>query len=293
MADLLSTAAQNRALDAVVAVEMDRARLFAREVHELVALGGLSASEQDYGEVVQFAQLELAGSCRLGQGTATIRLLQAERLVVVALPLTLRALEQGALFVHQAKVMLERTANCTEQIAREVERRVLPAGLGACPADLGRQVAKTVLLVEAELDAQAALERRDTARRSRRTWTRPELDGMGVAGALLTAHTAGHLDGYGPLSAEHVRMLLPHASLRRIAVDTHTGRPIWIDPTTHPACPDPGAAHPAAQPAASGRDGRPGRTPARPVRRAAPAGRPPGPPLRRPRLRRHHPTHRT
>ncbi len=154
MAVLLSTAAQNRALDAVVAVEADRARLFAREVHELVALGGRSASEQDYGEVVQFAQLELAGSCRLGQGTATIRLLQAERLVV-ALPLTLRALEQGALFVHQAKVVLERTANCTEHIAREVERRVLPAGLGACPADLGRQVAKTVLLVEAELDAQA------------------------------------------------------------------------------------------------------------------------------------------
>jgi len=244
MADLLSTAAQNRALDAVVAVEMDRARLFAREVHELVALGGLSASEQDYGEVVQFAQLELAGSCRLGQGTATIRLLQAERLVVVALPPTLRALEQGALFVHQAKVMLERTANCTEQIAREVERRVLPAGLGACPADLGRQVAKTVLLVEAELDAQAALERRGTARRSRRTWTRPELDGMGVAGALLTAP---HRRPPGRLRAAQ-RRARPHAAAaRQPAPDRggHPHRPADLDRPDHPPrLPRPGCCAP-------------------------------------------------
>jgi len=140
MADLLSTTAQNRALDAVVAVEMDRARLFAREVHELVALGGLSASEQDYGEVVQFAQLELAGSCRLGQGTATIRLLQAERLVV-ALPLTLRALEQGALFApgqggagaHRQLHRAHRPGGGTPGAARR------PGGVPGRPGPAGRQ----------------------------------------------------------------------------------------------------------------------------------------------------------
>ena len=40
----------------------------------------------------------------------------------------------------------------------------------------------------------------------------------------------GLLDGYGPISASHVRRLLPRARLQRVVVDDRTGEPIAVDP---------------------------------------------------------------
>ncbi|MDT7571297.1 MAG: hypothetical protein QOE05_1471 [Actinomycetota bacterium] len=44
----------------------------------------------------------------------------------------------------------------------------------------------------------------------------------------------GVVDGYGEISAEHVRLLRPHASLRPIYVDAQTGQPIQIGETLIP-----------------------------------------------------------
>lgn len=44
----------------------------------------------------------------------------------------------------------------------------------------------------------------------------------------------GHLEGLGPLSAEHARLLIPYAGLRRVFVDPHSGVPFGVDPQLHP-----------------------------------------------------------
>ena len=78
-----------------------------------------------------------------------------------ALPRTLGLLAEGALLVHQAKVLLHATGNCTTELARQVETEVLAAG-GAklCPADLQRQVTAVVLRVESEAATAATAEQR-------------------------------------------------------------------------------------------------------------------------------------
>jgi hypothetical protein len=61
-----------------------------------------------------------------------------------------------------------------------------------------------------------------------------------VSTALEVSRTPGSLDGYGPVSAEHVRLLRP-TLLRRVLVDGLTGRPLALDDRPTPAGPDPQA----------------------------------------------------
>ncbi len=70
-----------------------------------------------------------------------------------------------------------------------------------------------------------------------------------VATVLGWSEHPGHLDGYGPISAEHTRLLLPTAHLRRILTDQHTGQPLHADTHLHGPHPDPAA--PAAAAAAA------------------------------------------
>jgi hypothetical protein len=49
----------------------------------------------------------------------------------------------------------------------------------------------------------------------------------------------GIVDGYGEISAEHVRLLRPHASLRAIYVDAQTGQPIQVGDTLVPPSAEP------------------------------------------------------
>lgn len=74
----------------------------------------------------------------------------------------------------------------------------------------------------------------------------------------------GLLDGYGPISASHVRRLLPRARLQRVVVDDRTGEPIAVDP---PLPPDAPPADPHRTPAdlvAAGPDAHHARRPAPP-----------------------------
>jgi hypothetical protein len=263
-------------------------------------------------------------------------------------------LQSGQLLMHQAKVLLHRTAECTAEVARAVEATVLPAAAGLCPSDLTRMVDRVRLRIESERADAAEAERQEKAKAARRrTWIRPTADGMAIAGALLTDEQAvawaagmdalerrerladraaeadrtaeqrradlfaalpalvlagtaaddahrraaglptggrmsspadgqpeplfdapaavpppwtfspeqvcgqvilnihvpvstvldlsrepGTLDGYGPVSAEHIRLLRPY-SFRRVMVDALTGRPIAVDDKPTPAADTP------------------------------------------------------
>ena len=57
--------------------------------------------------------------------------------------------------------------------------------------------------------------------------------------ALEIDNTSGWITGYGPVPAEHLRYLLPHAALRRVAVDSHTGVPLAADAALLPPTGDP------------------------------------------------------
>jgi len=137
--------------------------------------------------VEQFPQLELAAAWRIGQQTATRWLGEAEHFRT-HLPQTLLALESGTLLVHQASALLHRTLHCTPSVALAVEAALLPTAAALCPSDLRKRVDKAVLRAEsAQTDPEAAEQRHADAVADRRTWTRAELDGMGLAAAVLTA----------------------------------------------------------------------------------------------------------
>ena len=47
-------------------------------------------------------------------------------------------------------------------------------------------------------------------------------------------HRSGWLEGYGPVTAEHTRLLVPVAGLRQLYVAHDSGLPLALDPITHP-----------------------------------------------------------
>ncbi len=59
-----------------------------------------------------------------------------------------------------------------------------------------------------------------------------------VSTVLDLSSAPGSLDRYGPVSAEHVRLLRPH-SWRRVMVDARSGRPLAVDDRTSPVPDDP------------------------------------------------------
>ena len=67
-----------------------------------------------------------------------------------------------------------------------------------------------------------------------------------VSTVLELSRAPGTLDGYGPVSAEHVRLLRPTA-YRRVLVDGRTGRPIALDDRTTPTDPSPDRARAQVQ----------------------------------------------
>lgn len=288
------SSAQQALLDGCVERLRAEARSLAGRIRALVELTALSMAPDEPGER-RFLELEVAGSFAVGQVTAARWLHEADR-YACALPVTLGLLEIGGLLVHQAMVLLHSTSHCPVEVARQVESEVLPGGAGLCPADLRRLITRTVLRIESEqADAAAAEQRHAAAAAERRTSTRPEPDGMGLAGAVLIAdqrradlfaalpamllearaqlfaaglvpagsrtvapkivlnvhvpvstvlelsREPGALDGYGPVSAEHVRLLRPTA-FRRVMVDAISGRPIAVDDRTTAFDTDPEAA---------------------------------------------------
>jgi hypothetical protein len=66
-----------------------------------------------------------------------------------------------------------------------------------------------------------------------------------VSTVLDRGSEPGIADGFGEISAEHVRLLRPHASLRPIYVDAQTGQPIQVGDTLIPPAGEPTGDHAA------------------------------------------------
>ncbi len=181
----------DEALDAVRAALQTDARSWAAQVRTTARLA--DAARAVGGADRAFVELEVAGSWSVGQATATRWLVEAEQLTT-SLPQTLAALEAGELLVHQARVLLHVTRACDPGIARRVEAEVLATDgvAGLCPADLRALATRVLLRLESEaVGSDLAEQRHADAAALRRTWSRPDGDGMGVAGALLTAEQLG------------------------------------------------------------------------------------------------------
>ena len=143
-------------LDVLAAAE---ARGFAERVEVLVELAAVSALLQRTDGIERYPELDVAGTLRIGQVAAGLRIGEALRLHAV-LTCTLAGLRSGRVLVPQALVLLRETRSCSEQVAADAERRVFsglgPDGLAPWFAgDLTRRVKRAVLQAEAALEPRA------------------------------------------------------------------------------------------------------------------------------------------
>lgn len=172
---------QRAALAEVAAADAAQAQVYARRMrarYELTRLWEQAPGPDD------FVILELAGTARIGQSQAATELADATRLVEV-FSSTLSALQDGVVFEPAVTLLLRTTRNCSDQIAAEVERRVLPRLLGGNSTELRRLLRETVLQAEVDLDADAVERRERAARDQQAVWISPREDGMCQVGAYL------------------------------------------------------------------------------------------------------------
>ena len=135
----------------------------------------------------QFVQLEMAGAWQVGQLTASRWLWESERMHD-ALPQTLAMLDAATCSSTRRRCCCTAPATARRRSPGRSRRRLLPAGAALVPADLARRVDRAVLQVESEqADAAAAEQRHADAAAERHVFAKPLLDGMGLAGAVLTA----------------------------------------------------------------------------------------------------------
>ncbi len=98
---------------------------------------------------------------------------------------TLALLEQGAVFVPTVELLLGLTRRCTDEVAAEVERRVLARLAADNTTDLRRLLRAVVLQTEVDLDPDLVREREQQARDDRNVWVAPGEDGMAQIGATV------------------------------------------------------------------------------------------------------------
>ena len=167
------------------------ARRYAEQVDLLRELSEISGALQRVTGVDRYLPIDVAGTLRIGQHAADLRLHEAERLHTT-LTLTLARLRSGTVLVPQARIVLEETRRCSEQVAAEAERRLYaglsPAALaGMIGGKLSRRVKAVVLEAEAALEPDQTLEREADARAERRVTVRSEPDATASLWALLPA----------------------------------------------------------------------------------------------------------
>ena len=134
--------------------------------------------------------LEVAGTAQVSQRSAESRIADATHLVEL-LPLTLAALQGGALFVPHARAIIRETSVCSADVCAEVERQVLATASERTPAELGKLVQRAVLAA----DPVAAEQAHEQAERGRATWVKPAPDGMVMQGSYLTAVQGKRFEG--------------------------------------------------------------------------------------------------
>jgi len=128
---------------------------------------------------------EVAAALHVAPGTGAARLDWAIELTR-RLPATLAAMESGGVTYSKARVISEETLNLSPEAVAAVEEQVLAGIEELTPGQLRRRVKKTVLAI----DAAAADQRGEEARRERKVVVSPRPDGMAEFWALLPAQDA-------------------------------------------------------------------------------------------------------
>ena len=176
-----SVAEQRAVLEALEALESEKARLHARGLQLRAELAQLWADER-----AGFAEIELAGTALVGQYRAARELDDATR-AADNFPRLSELLAEGTVFVPTADLLLEATRRCTPEVQARVDSRLSGQLVGRNATDCRRLVATTVLAVEAEIDPQLTQDRLDAAKKGARVWVSPGQDGMTAVGAVLDA----------------------------------------------------------------------------------------------------------
>jgi len=152
----------------------------------VVSLVGLSDA---YGTDQRSLLLDLAGSGRMGQIRAAGELERAQRLHD-SYPHVLDLLRTGALLVPVVEMLLRKTKHCSEDVHRRLGR-VLPGRLVLLDAaDAYEVIARTVLEVEGQLEAEEQQRRQAQAKANRGVWVFDVENGMARVGAEVDAVTA-------------------------------------------------------------------------------------------------------
>jgi hypothetical protein len=123
------------ALDELAGCASAQSRLFALTCRRLVQAqqGAREVDERlEHRLTTEFLPFHVAGTLTLRQGTAQARLEQARHLVV-QLPSTWQALDDGWLRVHAATVLVQETLALTPAQCARVEDEVLPWAPSAPP----------------------------------------------------------------------------------------------------------------------------------------------------------------
>ena len=113
---------QRAVLARITELETQQGRLFAAR---MLAVYDQSRLWEQAPSPDMFGILELAGTMRIGQSRAATLQDDARRLVDV-LRATLAGLQAGRIFQPAAELLLRLTRHCTDEVAAQVERRVLP-----------------------------------------------------------------------------------------------------------------------------------------------------------------------
>ncbi|CCG04844.1 HNH endonuclease signature motif containing protein [Blastococcus saxobsidens] len=139
----------------------------------------------DPAGVSEFFAGELALVLNRGRGTANHRHHRAQ-VWRDSLPATYRALSRGELDEARAAALADVLGHTSPELARAVEDLLLPDAVDLSVAKLKARALELLL----ELDAAAAEERREQAKRCADVFLQPGQDGMATLGAELSADEA-------------------------------------------------------------------------------------------------------
>jgi hypothetical protein len=139
--------------------------------------------------VSEFLVPEVAHALNLGRGTASFRIRRAYTWRD-KLPKTFALLRRGRIDERRAGVLADVLKNVSAELAQTVETRLLPEASDLSPGRLERRALELV----AELDADAADERREAADENADVFVQPSGDGRATLGADLPADEAAEAD---------------------------------------------------------------------------------------------------
>ncbi len=172
---------QRAALNVLEDLEVRKAQLHAEAVAVRAEIAQLWSGTRS-----GFAEMEVAGTAHVGQFRAARELEDAQRQVEL-FPHLHALLAEGLVFVPTVEAVLRGTRRCTPEVQAAVDARLAGQVVGVNVTDVRRILDRTILAVEAEIDAKLTQQRLDQAKKDARVWSSRGDDGMTSIGAIIDA----------------------------------------------------------------------------------------------------------